>query len=94
MLCDSQHDFLVLGIDRVSALNFRSRSSALSLADLGGVPGARPLPPWDPILPFSHTFLPKSTLIRGPRPPPPPNGSTPSPREILDPPLTLIAIFE
>ena len=28
-----------------------------SLADLGGVPGARPL--WDPILSFSHTFLPK-----------------------------------
>ena len=39
----------------------------------GDVPVARPLP--DPILSFSHTFLLKSTCVRGPCPPP--NGSTP-----------------
>ena len=38
----------------------------------------------DQILSFSHTFLPKSTHIRGPHPP---NGSMPPLREILDPPL-------
>ena len=37
-----------------------------------GVLGARPL--WDPILLFSHTFLPKSAHIRGPCPP---NGCMP-----------------
>ena len=53
--------------------NFRHRS----LADLGGgVPGAR-LPLWDPILPFLHTFSPKSTCVGGPRPvhAPPPTGN-------------------
>ena len=38
-----------------------------ALADLGGVPGARP--PWVPILSFSHTCLVKSACIGGPRPP-------------------------
>ena len=42
------------------------------LADLGGVPGARPL--WDPILSFLHTFSPKSAHIGGPCPP---NGCMP-----------------
>ena len=40
----------------------------ITLADLGGVPGARP-PLRDPILSFSHTFLSKSAHVRGPRPP-------------------------
>ena len=44
----------------------------LALADLGGMPGARPLR--NPILLFLHTFLPKSAHVGGP----PPNGSTPS----------------
>ena len=57
-----------------------------SLADLGGMPGARH-PLWDPILLFSHTFSPKSTRVRGPCPP---NGCTPPLREILDPPLALM----
>ena len=53
---------------RVS-LSFENKKSGktLPLADLGGVPGARPL--WDPILLFLHTFSPKSIRIRGPRPP-------------------------
>ena len=54
----------------------------MALADLGGVPGARP--PWDPILSFWHTFSLKSAHVGGPRPP---NGCTPPLREILDPPL-------
>ena len=33
-------------------------------------------PQWDPILSFSHTFLPKSTRVRGWHPP---NGSVLSP---------------
>ena len=41
-------------------------------------------PPWDPILSFSHTFLPKSTRVGGP----PPTDPRPL-REILDPPLLL-----
>ena len=39
----------------------------ITLADLGGVPGARPL--WDPILSFLHTFSLKSAHIGGPCPP-------------------------
>ena len=38
-----------------------------ALVDLGGVPGVHPLR--DQILPFLHTFLPRSTRIGGPRPP-------------------------
>ena len=39
---------------------------SVALADLGeGVPGAR-LPIRDPILLFSHTFLPKRTCVGGP----------------------------
>ena len=38
-----------------------------ALADLAGVPGARPL--WDPILSFSHVFSPKCAHIKGPCPP-------------------------
>ena len=44
-----------------------------TLADLGGVPGARPS--WDPILSFLHTFSPKApasevhTPLKGARPP-------------------------
>ena len=45
-----------------------------ALADLAGVPGARPL--WDLILSFSHIFSPKSAHIRGPCSSPH-NGSTP-----------------
>ena len=41
-------------------------------------------PPWDPILSFSHTFLPKSAHVGGPCPP---NGCMPLLWEILDPPL-------
>ena len=37
--------------------------SILTWADLGGVPGARPLQ--DPILSFSHTFSLKSAHVRG-----------------------------
>ena len=39
----------------------------IALADLGDVPGARPL--WDQILSFLHTFSPKSAHVGGPRPP-------------------------
>ena len=39
----------------------------VSLADLGGVPGARPQQ--DPILLFSHTFSPKSTPSEDDAPP-------------------------
>ena len=35
----------------------------LSLADPEGATGERPPPQWDPILLFSHTFLPKSTHV-------------------------------
>ena len=49
----------------------------IPLADLGGMPSARPL--WDPILSFLHTFSPKSTHVGGPHPPngymPPPMGN-------------------
>ena len=41
---------------------------ALPLVDLGGVPGACPPPPWDPILSFSHTFSPKCAHVGGPHP--------------------------
>ena len=46
---------------------------------IGGSRGAcqAHAPLWDQILSFSHTFLLKSTHVGGPRPPPPPNGSTP-----------------
>ena len=48
-------------------------------------------PLWDPILLFSHTFLPKRTCIGGPCPPL--TGPCPPPWEILDLPLTLFAIY-
>ena len=41
----------------------------LPLADLGGTGGAPPPSPKDPILSFSHTFLPKSAHVRGWCPP-------------------------
>ena len=55
-----------------------------TLADLGGVPGARPAL-WDPILSFLHTFLSKSAHIGGPRP----QWVHAPLREILDPPLAM-----
>ena len=43
-------------------------SVVLLLADPRGASGAC-VDQWDPILSFSHAFLPKSTLIRGRHPP-------------------------
>ena len=57
--------------------------SGIGGSRVGGVPGTCP-PLWDPILSFSHTFSPKSTCVRGSRPP---MGARPL-REILDPPLS------
>ena len=42
-----------------------------SLADPGGGHWRMPPPQQDPILLFSHTFLPKSANVGGRRPPPP-----------------------
>ena len=56
--------------------------TTVSIGRSRGRAGCTPL--WDWILWFSHTFLPKSAHVGGPRPP---NGSTPPLREILDRPL-------
>ena len=68
-------------------VGWKTCTSTFSLADLHTkFSGARPRL-WDPILSFSHTFSLKSALDGGPRPP---MGPRPL-REILDPPLFLIA---
>ena len=59
----------------VDASMANSYEAYVTLAELGGVPGARH-PLWDPILSFSHTFSLKSACVRGPCPP---NGSTAPP---------------
>ena len=60
--------------------------SAICCTTIGGSRGRRwRAPQRDPILSFSHTFLPKSTHVRGWHSP---NGLAPPQREILDPPLT------
>ena len=58
----------------------------IPLADPGGTAGMHPPPPpqQDPILSFSHMFLPKITHVRGWCPP---NSSVPPQWEILDLPL-------
>ena len=53
-----------------------------TLADLGGVPGARPLPPMVQILLFQHTKFSKRNHLGSQCPP-----SRGPLREILDPPL-------
>ena len=59
----------------------------ITLADLGGVPGARPPPPMGPnSFIFAYIFTKKCPRRRFTRPP---NGCTPPLWEILDPPLLL-----
>ena len=58
----------------------------ITLADPGGADSVRPQQ--DPILSFSHIFLPKSMRVRGRRP----HGSVAPQQEILDPPLNCTVI--